>query len=55
MTHSTTAHAQRLKQKDFAQELPKMDFQDQFVSIAVSNRKFKQLATATRASESSMI
>ena len=35
MWRSTTAHAQHLQQKDFAHELPKVDFQDQFVAINV--------------------
>ena len=35
MWRSTAAHAQHLQQKDFAHELPKVDFQDQFVAINV--------------------
>ena len=37
MTHITPAYAQHLKQKHFAQELPKMDFQNQFIAINFGN------------------
>ena len=40
-----TAHTQHLEQKDFAHELPKMDFQDHFVDLNVGNIKSPKVFT----------
>ena len=44
-TDCMTAHTQHLQQKDFAQELPKMDFQDHFVDLNVGNIKSPKVFT----------
>ena len=44
-TDCMTAHTQLLQQEDFAQELPKMDFQDYFVELIVGNIKSPKVFT----------